>query len=211
MRRVRTHLSIARNRPDNKTHKYNWIRTLIEAGLCPLVEVVQTGSGGAWADAERDWIKHYRDRGADLTNVVDGGRGIRGFKHTQETRRRMSESAHAAGRTPSAEAIERARQVSLGRVASNETRLKMSAARKGKCHSREWVEKRAQSRRGKKFTPEQRMRLSQAHKGIKQTAETIAKRVAKLRGNKHQPPTRGAGQGIECHSGTMGRQLAFDW
>lgn len=71
--RYLAHIERARKGVD--THQYRWIRSLLRHKRTPIMILLQ------FADdldkAERFWIKYHRDRGADLTNITDGGTGGR--------------------------------------------------------------------------------------------------------------------------------------
>ena len=85
--RFRSHLlnSKKSNQPSAK-----WIREQIAAGKVPvLVELERVSTGKDWADRECFWIEKYRNEGADLLNVTNGGEGLSGAKFTPEHRQRI--------------------------------------------------------------------------------------------------------------------------
>lgn len=104
------------------------------------------------------WISFYdsinRDKGY---NILPGGSGR---KHTEESKKKMSESRK--GRRNSPEAIERTRLSNIGRKRKEGTGAKISAALKGK-------------KRGPIWTEEQKKEIGQRNKGKKHTEETIQK------------------------------------
>jgi hypothetical protein len=66
--RLRAHIL---GSPAHKNRRKNdWIRELLEAGLKPVMEPVQSGSGNGSLAAETRWIFRYRQSGADLLNIV---------------------------------------------------------------------------------------------------------------------------------------------
>jgi len=75
--RLRNHISQSLAR--RETYKERGICSLLSVGLTPLIEVVESGSGDGWEDAERRWIAFYRSRGARLWNTTDGGEGVPGW------------------------------------------------------------------------------------------------------------------------------------
>lgn len=85
-----------------RTHKRHWILSLVSIGLRPLIEVIETGSGDGWQEAERRWIAYYRGEGFRLTNTTDGGEGIPGYKHTR-TFEQLSISAKKANQAQTPE------------------------------------------------------------------------------------------------------------
>jgi hypothetical protein len=76
-------------------HVYTWLRSV---GCQPRVEILEEVSGEL-SDAERFWIASVRAAGAELINHTDGGEGGSGYKHTAETRRRLSEMQRGKKRT----------------------------------------------------------------------------------------------------------------
>lgn len=98
-KRLQSHKSEAlRKRADGtwyaRYYRVNWLRSIYLRGLIPVIQVVESGSGD-WQSAERRWIAHYRQSGADLINTTDGGEGAVGVKHSPETVRQRSFAAKA--------------------------------------------------------------------------------------------------------------------
>ena len=54
-------------------HKTAWIRRLSERGLKPNLVILEETTQKQWEERERYWIKHYRDEGAPLVNILEGG------------------------------------------------------------------------------------------------------------------------------------------
>ena len=67
------------------SHKQCWISGLKKDGRVPIMAIIQTVRGDGCKE-EVEWIKHYREAGADLTNLTDGGEGMAGYKLTDENR-----------------------------------------------------------------------------------------------------------------------------
>lgn len=96
-----------------KHHRAQWLRKLEQEGLKPNVVILhQCPDNDAACIAERFWIAHYRAAGVDLTNATPGGDGHSGWKHTEESRQRISEALK-------------------GRTRSEEIKAKISATKKG--------------------------------------------------------------------------------
>jgi len=94
------------------THKDKWIRLLKRNGLRAEIIALQGGIPlPELPGAERGWIAKL-NRG-QLTNGTEGGEGVFGYKHTDETKKLLAEKTRA-------------------RVATPETRAKMSRAHKGR-------------------------------------------------------------------------------
>jgi hypothetical protein len=68
-----------------------WIKKLREAGSDYSVSVLEECDGpAALAEAEIRWIAKFRQENNRLLNCTDGGEGTLGYRHTEETRARMS-------------------------------------------------------------------------------------------------------------------------
>lgn len=66
--RLSRHVREARAR---KTHRHNWIMSLIDRGALPTLEVVEWAPD--WDEAERRWVEKLKAEGCDLVNGNDGG------------------------------------------------------------------------------------------------------------------------------------------
>lgn len=112
-RRLETHLIPYNLR--NKTHKNAWINQLLKLGLKPKLETLDWVPTSEWPAEEKKWIARFRNLpGPKLTNSTDGGDGLVGFTHSEETKKRLSESNR--GRIHSPESIEKIRASLKGRV-----------------------------------------------------------------------------------------------
>jgi hypothetical protein len=58
-----------------RSHRHRWVNSLINAGVVPIINVIESGSGDGWSAVERKWIAFYRSSGARLVNFTDGGEG----------------------------------------------------------------------------------------------------------------------------------------
>jgi len=131
------------NEMDRNWHHDNVVRKLRRLGLAVEVRYVAQGLAEAEALAlEVRQIALRRSEDAPLTNYTDGGEGVAGLRHSEETRRVLREK--------------RARQVI---TRSPETRAKIGAAnsralkgRKNPAHSARL--------KGRKLTPEHRAAIS---------------------------------------------------
>ena len=117
-KRLQKHYLEAR-KPEVKHHRAQWLRKLEREGLKPNVVILHQCPGNdAACAAERFWIAHYRAAGFDLTNATPGGDGHSGWKHTEESRQRISDALK-------------------GRTRSEETKARISAGKKGAQFSEE--------------------------------------------------------------------------
>jgi group I intron endonuclease len=146
----------------------------------------------SWKDAceiEKELIAKYGRKNLGLGNLVnctDGGDGILGLVHSEETRQKMSEARkgeknHMFGKTHSEETRQKLSEAGrgekhrmFGKTHSEETRNKISEAQKGKTHSKESRQKMSEARKGEKHylfgkthSKESRQKISEAQKGEK--------------------------------------------
>lgn len=107
---------------------------------------------------------------------------LRGWKHTEESKKKMSIARKGIKRSP--EAIEKTRQGHIGKRLSEKTKRKISESHKGivnkpeaiekirqanigrkNPHSKEWNEKISKAQKGRKLTEEHKAKLSKAKIG----------------------------------------------
>jgi len=141
-RRIARHIS-----DHNHNHRVRWIQSLLDAGVKPIAEVLETCLPGEDFKAkEIEWIAAYKRIGFDLVNGTDGGEGVE-F---------------------SPEALEKMSAASKGRVhgpVSQEIRDKISASQKGRVLSQETRDKISASIR-RVFSQETRDKISASKMGI---------------------------------------------
>jgi hypothetical protein len=94
-------------------------------GRKPIIEVVESGYGSGWREAERRWIAIFRQAGRALTNLRLG-EGLLGISHSDLTRQKMSLAARR--RRPGGGMA--------GKRHSCGTKAKISASRKAWCRAR---------------------------------------------------------------------------
>lgn len=88
--RVRAHAYAAkRHAPRLPVHR--WLRKHIEAGDPFHIRHLEVLPPGAdWEGRERHWIAKFRDEGADLLNLTDGGEGLAGRRQTTDHRQKIA-------------------------------------------------------------------------------------------------------------------------
>lgn len=95
---------------------YDWINKHgVDSVVVDVVEECPEGDHAYLEEAERRWIKFYRDSGHSLLNCDDGGRGGRGRKVSTETR--LLQSQQRTGRKSNMS--EEARLASSERMRTN--------------------------------------------------------------------------------------------
>jgi len=173
------------------THKGNWLRGLVAAGLRYGVRVLEklpavaalppTERRDAMDAAERRWIAHGRAEGWPLTNLTDGGDG--GFFPTPEHRERLSRAMKGRKLSPE----------HLANLRANHARGPLSEEHKAKiresCNRPEAIARMSEANQGRKRTPEHQAKLTASQKGRGPSPEAHAKAVAALKGKKRSPET----------------------
>jgi hypothetical protein len=147
-----------------ETYCARWVRTLLVEGFLPIFRIVEAvPSDGAMAEFE--WIFLGRAEGWPLTNLTDGGEGVSGFKFSDESRKKLSESQR-------------------GRITSEETKQKLSEAFKGNQYGKGYRHteeaKRKISEANKNMPKDARARQSEAQRGKARSEETKHKISASL-------------------------------
>lgn len=84
-------------------------------------------------------------------NLTLGGNSIMGFKHSEETKKRMSEAAK--GRKLSKDQIQRLSEINKGKKLSEETRRRISESLRGKHHTKESIKKMSDAKKDKGCVP----------------------------------------------------------
>jgi hypothetical protein len=128
--------------------------------------------------AEIEKISQLRTLGVTLVNLTDGGQGITGLKHSEQSKRLMSEKLKGRSRKHTPESIEKIRQANTGVVFSDERKEKLRQKALGKKmppHVREALSARMKSFKQSEKTKEH---LRQINLGRKHTLEALAKMSA---------------------------------
>jgi hypothetical protein len=81
--RFKAHCNKARYKP---THTFNWLKSLRERGLKPVMEIIENTPIATWKQREKYWIKHFTDEGCNLTNYTKGGDGLSFGNQTSYTK-----------------------------------------------------------------------------------------------------------------------------
>lgn len=129
--RFRLHIWEAKN--GGRTRKNNWIKSLLNQGLLPTIECIEVVEGDSWVDREKHWISHYRKFG-NLTNHTDGGEGLAGHRHSEETKLKMSinNGKPMTGKTMPEETKKKISSTLKGREFTEDHKRKISEAQIGR-------------------------------------------------------------------------------
>jgi hypothetical protein len=190
-RRLTVHIHEAVYKP-RKNYRDRWISSLVSTGLKPLMEIVESGIGDGYNEAERRWIAHYRINGARLVNATEGGEGCLGRIASAATREKLKASP------------EKRAKMSVSQKArakpSAETRANISAGQRKRLAAMTPEELSARSRNAAlkywaKKTPEERSALNKpllekslAARPFVVSAESRAKMAAAKRNAGPLPP-----------------------
>ena len=143
--RLSQHLYAARN---NKwrSHVNAWIRSVLNRGLKPIAKPLQfVNCKQLLCKEEIRLIAYYRDRGARLTNLTNGGDGAAGRVLSPSSIRKMSDShkgqpGYWTGKKRDPETGRKISEANKGRKVwnkgipmSEDQKAKVSASRMGKC------------------------------------------------------------------------------
>lgn len=149
-----------------------------------------TNTTEEWAHfMEMEFIDFYgrlNDGTGILENWTDGGEGISGFKHSEESKRKIRETK----KNQSEETKRKLREAKIGKPRSEETKRKISESQKGKKMSEESRRKMSEAQRGKTCTKETKRKISEAAKKRKQTDETKRKISQSKKGMAHSEQTK---------------------
>lgn len=150
----------------NKYHKHI-VKKLARAGLKPDVHIVKSGLDESAALAlEVERIAYWKAQGVTLANITNGGEGVCGLKHSEETRVKI-----------------RAKRAQQKIVCSEETREKISRAQRGIPKPMERRLAQSRTMTGRKMPEVTRAALRAANAGSKRTAEARARMSAAQRGH----------------------------
>lgn len=75
-RRLKQHISEAIGKRKNNTYKNNWIRKELLNLNNILITLIEEVKEKDWQEAEKYYIKYYKELGFNLTNSSQGGEGI---------------------------------------------------------------------------------------------------------------------------------------
>lgn len=89
--RKRLYSHIQECKTSNKSHKINWVKSLLAKNEVPIIDILEEVSIDDWKDSEIYWIEQFRQWGFKLTNISIGGSN-NNYKRTIETKQKMRKS-----------------------------------------------------------------------------------------------------------------------
>lgn len=171
-------------------HRCNWIRKVFKNNGKIDIVILEKCTEKTINDLEIFWISELRKQGHRLTNMTEGGEGVRGWKHTEIALSKMR------GRKMPKEWCEAISRRFKGRVISEEHRRNLGNSLKGKSFSKEHKRKLSEASKGKPKSKEFIEHLRKVNtgripkpgeydsrKGRKQTPEFVEKRAKALKEN----------------------------
>lgn len=169
---------VKRRITDAASRSKHWKSTVLKHGL-------KIGPLARWK-TEQEAFEHekfliwcFRDMGIKIVNQTNGGDGVSGWRHSDETKKKMSisrsgENNHGYGKPspnkgkPMSEAQKiKISAANKGRKNTDEVRAKLSTALKGRVISDETKKKMSDARKGKKLSAEHCKRISEGKTGDK--------------------------------------------
>jgi group I intron endonuclease len=106
----------------NNTHVYNWLRSLYDNFIIPEFIILEECNIELLDETEIFFINYFRMLGFDLTNSSIGGKSRRGFKQSEEMKKKIS-------------IIMRGNTWNKGKILPEVTKQKMSLSHTGKTHT----------------------------------------------------------------------------
>jgi len=71
-------------------HRTCWIKSIINKGLLPKIEIIDIVDAAGWEIMEIYWISQLKCWGFDLVNYTVGGDSLNGYVHSEETKLKLS-------------------------------------------------------------------------------------------------------------------------
>ena len=142
----------------NIVNKHNFVYEILFANLDEELALL----------IETELIDQYKKIGIKLCNLTNGGEGVSGLKHSEETKQKISYKSK--GRIITEESKNKISKALLGtkkKPFSEEHKSKLSKASKKQIYkpqSEEAKKKISNANLGKKRTPEQKLKISEATK-----------------------------------------------
>jgi hypothetical protein len=156
-------------RPSVRSHKSNWIRSILNTGKIPSIELIEYVPDSEWKFWEQYWIAQFKAWGFRLTNKTEGGDdcpanfSMRGRHHTEETKIKLANSQR--GKKHSEETRKKQSDLKIGKPLSPEHKLNLFKATGDKWQEIHPVETRRSWVEVKNHDEIARQKISESKKG----------------------------------------------
>lgn len=108
-RRAYQHFNIKICKKLGNKHLGNWLLSILNNNLIPIIKVVEECTDN-WVESEQYWIEQFRHWGFNILNITKGGEGF-GYKHSEESKRKMSLAQKGLPRNFSQKTLQEKRDV----------------------------------------------------------------------------------------------------
>jgi len=88
----RLYAHIIECKTERKSHKISWIKSLLNKDERPIINIIDEVLEEEWEFWEEYWISQFKSWGFNLTNLTKGGQGGSGYKHTDDSKKKMRKS-----------------------------------------------------------------------------------------------------------------------
>jgi len=73
--RFRKHKSLGDTNTGDNSDKNEWIKTLLDQGLLPILEIIEEVDVTEWKAKEKFYVRQFKENGIKLFNICGGGNG----------------------------------------------------------------------------------------------------------------------------------------
>jgi hypothetical protein len=73
--RFRKHKSLGDTNTGDNIEKNKWIKSLLDQGLLPILEILEEVDVTEWKEKEKFYVRQFREQGVELFNICGGGNG----------------------------------------------------------------------------------------------------------------------------------------
>lgn len=85
----RLYAHIKESKTNRKSYKNSWVKSLLNKGERPIIDIIDVVPKSEWEFWEKYWIEQFKAWGFNLTNLTLGGQGGNGYKHTEIAKEKM--------------------------------------------------------------------------------------------------------------------------
>lgn len=169
-------------------HRTNWILSLKNQELKPLIEEIQSVENDKSGEIERFWMDHFTKIGCKLTNGTEGAEMGCYYKRSEITKEKIRQATIKQFKDPKAR--EAVSKVHKGKTISDRNKKAVGLAAKkrwenfralGLKMSDEFCNKLSKSCIGRKISKETKLKISKKLKGIKKSPSHRANLADHLR------------------------------